>query len=91
MRIYNQEELKEIHHQSMFNKVKLDETSLCGCFYCKEIMPVTEITEWTDRARTAICPYCGIDSIHPDSEKYPLTETLLDQLYKMYFDNPQPL
>ena len=88
MKTYSQDELYNAHHQSMFNKIKLQESTskLCGCFNCKDYVSISEITEWTDNNRTAICPYCGIDSIISDTEKFPLTKSLLQQLYKRYFD-----
>ena len=51
------------HEHSANNKSALKQDDLCGCFYCLKIFNPNEISEWTDKGKTAMCPYCGIDSI----------------------------
>jgi hypothetical protein len=46
-----------------------------GCFYCLKRYPVSQITEYTDGGRTAICPHCSIDSVVGDcGEELPSQE-----------------
>jgi len=36
---------------------------VCGCYYCCQTLEYSEIQEWIDHKQTALCPYCGIDSV----------------------------
>lgn len=45
------------------NREQLSKCNLCGCFYCLKIFNPKLIVDWCDDSQTAICPYCGIDSI----------------------------
>ena len=58
------------------NKQAIDNSSQCACIYCYKLMKPSEITEYcSDKdpitnkfiKETAMCPYCGIDSIIPNS------------------------
>ena len=44
-----------------------------------------EIKDWVDGGKTALCPYCGIDSVIPDTEEYPLTTAFLKKMYHVWF------
>ena len=63
----------------------------CGCFCCLTIFDPAEITEWIiedndcDRYGTAICPYCGIDSIIGESSGYPITPEFLSKMNEYWF------
>ncbi len=68
----------EAHQYSSNHKVHLTKDSLCGCFYCLEIFIPNEIDEWIkDTSGTAVCPYCGIDSIIGQSSGYSITKEFL--------------
>jgi len=41
-----------------------DETQ-CGCYFCFRLFNGASIEEWIDDDKTALCPYCGIDSVIP--------------------------
>lgn len=62
-----------------------DENTKCGCFYCLKIFEPKEIEEYIeddnelDRYGTAICPYCGIDSVISESSGYPITEDFFEK------------
>jgi len=41
----------------------------CGCFSCKKIFPSDDIAEFTmerNGTESAICPYCGMDTVLPE-------------------------
>ncbi len=45
-----------------------------------------KITEWIDDpAGTAVCPYCGMDSVIGESSGYPITRKFLQRMQKYYF------
>ena len=39
----------------------------CSCYYCLKNFSKEKIQEWTDQSRTAICPYCHVDSVIPQT------------------------
>ena len=62
---------------------KLERTKRCGCYYCISIYFSTEIKEWVDSEKTAICPKCGIDSVVPFDKKVDRTlEEFAEKLRK---------
>ena len=77
----------QAHKYSFANKSILEKEKLCGCFYCLEIFSPKEIKEWWKDGPgwTAVCPYCGIDSIIGESIAYPLTKELLEKMHQAWF------
>ena len=78
------------HQASFRNRKALEQSELCGCFFCQKIFPVSEIREWCDAspqelAATAICPYCLVDAVIPDSAGFPLTEEFLRDMRDTWF------
>ena len=72
------------------NREKLKESEKCGCYYCGQIFSPDEIVEWCpeldpEEEVTAICPYCGIDSVIPDKSGLPLTPEFLEAMHKVWF------
>ena len=55
----------------------------CGCFRCTKFFLTDEI-EWDGGAN---CPYCGCDSVLPDTEEWPLTAEMLAELAEKQFAN----
>lgn len=83
-------DLKQAHKFSSNHKSELLASSICGCFYCLSIYSPLLIKEWIednayDSKGTAICPYCGIDSVIGDYSGYPITKDFLAFMYKKYF------
>ena len=74
------------HDYSDNHRASLEKDSLCGCFYCIKIFSPTLIKEWIpDENGTAMCPYCGIDSIIGESSGYLITEDFLSEMNKYWF------
>jgi hypothetical protein len=64
----------------------------CGCFYCCETFPPSEILEWTDEdeqgvGQTALCPRCGIDSVIGDASGFRPEPGFLEQMRACWFDD----
>jgi len=72
----------------MYNREKILSSDRCGCFYCGEMFPPTEVEDWTDErggvGQTALCPKCGIDAVIGSKSGYPITVEFL-QLMKAYW------
>jgi RimJ/RimL family protein N-acetyltransferase len=81
----------EAHIFCSSNMPQLEKDSICGCFYCRRIFDPAEIDEWIiddnpcDRLGTAICPYCGIDSVIGESSGYPMTAEFMSAMHKEWF------
>lgn len=88
---YSEDDVIMAHRYSSSNMPDLKNDSVCGCFYCLSIFSPSEITEWIqggaaiDEQGTAICPYCGVDSIIGQSSGYPITKTFLSKMKKYWF------
>jgi hypothetical protein len=83
------ENIIKAHKYSSNNMASLKKDDLCGCFYCLKIFNPNEITEWTDEDeesyKTALCPYCEIDSVIGKSSGYPITEDFLGAMKEHWF------
>ncbi|MGN0181056.1 MAG: cytoplasmic protein [Candidatus Ornithomonoglobus sp.] len=80
-------EIINAHKFSSNHKKHLLHDTKCGCFYCLKIFDPKEITNWVeDVSSTAICPYCGVDSVIGESSGYPITSEFLAEMKKYWFD-----
>lgn len=74
------------HEFSIHNRTQLEHSVTCGCFCCVKVFSPDEIDEWIDREDdTALCPYCGIDSVLGDASGYEISEEFLTKMYKRWF------
>lgn len=89
------EDLLAAHRFCTNNKPALLKDKVCGCFYCLKIYSPDEIREYIagdndcDRQGTALCPYCGVDSVIGESAGFPLTDEFLRQMKEYWFDSKQ--
>lgn len=72
-------------HELSDQPEKIVRATLVGCFYCCETFPPTRIRAWTGgRVTSALCPFCGIDSVIPVT---PATaKTTLDAMSDYWFN-----
>ena len=89
MRNNTPEILKHLNLKCFENQSILENSKKCGCFYCLKIFTPAEITNWINDAggKTALCPYCMIDSVIPESDRgdYELNTELLKDMNKYWF------
>ena len=83
MRQYKRYE--EIYKHSCRNHAELKQSLNCGCFSCGSIFDATEVEDYIDDGKTALCPYCSVDSVIGDASGIELNPKLLNELNKMYF------
>ena len=81
---------KQIHANCRGHETAVQESFICGCFYCLSTFYPTEITDWTSYThdgceRTAACPKCGIDAVLPTSKHYEINDELLEAMNKFFF------
>ena len=67
------------------NQEKLKNAQVCGCFYCLRIFDPKEIIWEDEEDHTAMCPYCGIDSVLPESATLPITKAFLKKMHEFWF------
>jgi hypothetical protein len=82
----SQQNLKLAHKACSNHLHALNQSDLCGCFYCEATFSPEEIREYTDRGQTALCPRCCIDSVIPSAAGYALTPQFLSAMEKYWFD-----
>ncbi len=77
----------EAHALSINNKSLILESNRCGCFYCKKMFDPDKINEWIkDKLdETAVCPFCNIDSVIPETEDIKIDEELLQNMRNYWF------
>lgn len=79
------------HEFSANHKPELEKDKKCGCFFCLKIFSPKEIDDWIfddnpiDKRGTAICPYCGIDSVIGESSGFPITKKFLTGMRREWF------
>ncbi|MBR6783276.1 MAG: cytoplasmic protein [Clostridia bacterium] len=82
----NEEKLVAAHRFSINHKKDLSNDKKCGCFYCLNIFVPSEIRVWIkDSEGTALCPYCGVDSVIGEYSGYPITAEFLSEMKKFWF------
>jgi len=76
----------EAHKHCTNNRDALLDSSVCGCFYCLEVFEPSRITDWIpDTKGTAICPYCGVDSVIGERSGFPVTKEFLGEMKGYWF------
>ena len=78
-------DLVHTHELCKNNRQKLEAAQVCGCFYCLRIFDPKEIVWEDDLDQTAMCPYCGIDSVLPESATLPITKPFLKKMHEFWF------
>ena len=89
-------ELVLAHKHCSNNRVAISQSSLCACFYCRKTFPGEAIQAWWDQpddavngeeafGMTAVCPFCGIDSVLGDQCGYELSEEFLRRMEQFWF------
>ncbi len=88
----DKEYLIRAHDECKNHKPELEVPQKCGCFYCKKIFDSSEIERWlthdnpADRRGTAICPYCGVDSVIGEKSGHRITPEFLEAMHKEWFE-----
>ena len=75
----------DAHAFSSNHRSQILKDKKCGCFYCLEIFEFSDITDWIDLGDTAICPYCGIDSVIGESSGFPIAKEFLEKMRHYWF------
>ena len=82
--------LKAASEAARYNRSLLEKDKKCACYCCLKVFSPKEIVEWGAEVSdgdgvTAICPYCDVDSVIPESSGFPLTEEFLKAMQNRWF------
>jgi len=78
------------HRHSIRHYSEILRSDLCGCFYCCRLFTPSQIKDWVqdgtlEADRTALCPYCGIDSVIGSAAGYSVSEEFLQRMKNYWF------
>lgn len=89
------ERLELAHAKSIRHRNEIENSELCGCFYCMAIFSPSHIISWCDTyadevggpqyGHTAICPNCSVDSVIGSASGYTITIEFLEQMNRRWF------
>ena len=68
------------------NKKQVLASQTCRCANCLATFSGAEVTEFTDKGKTAICPKCGEDTVLPDCVEG-LDDQLLQEIHDYWFED----
>ncbi|MBN9117629.1 MAG: cytoplasmic protein [Planctomycetes bacterium] len=74
------------HPHSIRNRPEILASERCGCFYCLRTFAPAEVDGWLAVEHTALCPYCGIDSVLGSASGFPVTAEFLRRMHARWFD-----
>lgn len=82
-------DFEKAHPCCFANKKLPEKIKRCGCFNCGAVFPPGGIKEWIEDEPdwSALCPYCGIDSVIGESAAFPLTNQVLKAMHEKYFNS----
>jgi hypothetical protein len=78
------------HKASSPHRAELLSRDWCGCFHCLKVFKPIEIQRWVDKSATALCPYCGIDSVIGAESGFPIESELLKKMQLHWFADAAP-
>lgn len=73
------------HKHASRNRVELEASARCGCFFCFRTFPTVSITAWIDSSQTALCPKCGVDSVIGSASEHRLDDAFLRRMHQQFF------
>ena len=77
--------LNKLHSYASNNKELIMKANRVHCFYCKSNISYKDIKEYIDNDSTGICPYCGVDSLLPDSMDELIDEEIINDMNRYWF------
>jgi hypothetical protein len=79
----------QAHKHSSNHREEIQNSEICGCFYCLAIFRPQAIEEWIDEkdgiGQTALCPMCGIDSVIGSRSGFPINQPFLQKMHQEWF------
>ncbi len=76
---------EKLHSYCSHNKVLIEKSTICYCIHCKKEISPSKISKYIDNNQTALCPYCGIDSVIPNNINEELNNEIIEMMNKYWF------
>ena len=83
--IFHADHLESAHKHASNHRDEILASTQCGCFYCCNVFQPSDVSEWTDKNQTALCPKCGIDAVIGEQSRFPITRSYLKQMNQKWF------
>jgi hypothetical protein len=78
-------EQNQAYKKSINHRQDIENSGICGCFYCLQTFPPSKIRHWTDNEKTAICPLCNVDSVIGDKSGFVIDKKFLKAMKSVWF------
>ena len=82
--------LEALHRLSARNRDAVQGDRECGCFHCLRTFKASAVTDWAPESDggevTALCPFCGIDSVLPAREGHSIDAVMLKAMRVYWFE-----
>ena len=82
--MFTEDYQKMLRARSMNNRGALLDSKECGCFICLKLFDPAQIRSWLNE-ETALCPYCNVAAVIPESYDYELDDSLLLAMKEYWF------
>lgn len=85
---YSHEEeskLEILHAYSSHNRDLIMSANKCYCFHCLKVVESRMVNEYIDDNQTALCPYCHVDTLIPDSIDQLIDDEAIEKMHKYWF------
>ena len=80
------ERMMKYLHFTIENKQQVLASQTCRCANCLATFSGAEVTEFTDKGKTAVCPKCGVEAVLPDCVEG-LDDQLLQEIHDYWFED----
>ncbi len=81
--------LEALHRLSSRNRDSVQGKRPCGCFHCLKTFDADAVVDWTPeidgQESTAVCPFCGVDSVMPAREGGSIDADMLKAMQAYWF------
>ena len=77
--------IAQLHQTASFHRFEVFNSTHCACFNCGQVFKPEQITEWTDKDMTALCPNCHMDAVVPSYNGNPTDAESLEALKRFAY------
>ena len=75
----------DAHVHASRNREETEASARCACYFCFKTFPTATIKAWIDANQTALCPFCGVDSVLGNASQIRIDDRFLRQMHQHHF------
>ena len=79
------DKMRDAYLMTYMNRDEIEKSGHIQCAGCGRKMQPSDITEYIDDGKTAVCPYCGTDALLGDGAGQTLTDFRIRAVHNHYF------